>query len=216
MSALGWAGLITDIAANERKIDRDADAADEAWRRGQENMGISNAFAAAEAEKARAFNERMSATAHQREVTDLQAAGLNPLLSLNRGSMASGPSAAASSQGVTSRAPAPDGRGLGATPYQIDNLRADTTTKTQQGWNVSADTELKKQQTTLTQQQNDTQKAITEQAQHQASILANQAKGIKTEGEIDDTRYGEIMRYIDRAVRSITGGGSAWRNFQSR
>lgn len=215
MSMLGWAALGADIWQSERKIDRDADAADEAWRRGQENMGISNAFAAAEAEKARAFNERMSATAHQREVTDLQAAGLNPLLSLNRGAMASGPSASAASQGVAARAPAPD-KSIGLTGFQVDNIRADTVRKTQEGYNVSMDTELKNAQTKLSSEQLQTQKQLTEQATHQAGILRNQAKGQELEGEIDETKYGAVMRYIDRAVRSITGGGSAWRNFQGR
>lgn len=62
---------------------------------------LGNSAAAKEASKNRAWQQDMSNTAHQREVADLKAAGLNPILSANNGAAVGSGATAAQSNPFT-------------------------------------------------------------------------------------------------------------------
>lgn len=200
-----------DLLGKERQIDRDADAADTAWRRGQENMQISNAFSAAEAQKARDWTERLSNTAYQRQVADLRNAGLNPILGISKGAGASTPSSAAASASMASapnQAPAPDfGKAVTTSlaakrlEEDIENIRADTELKRQHRLTGSAEYNRILKATDLLNQQYLTERENTEHYKRHSAAGA-------VEEEIDNTTYGRILRYIDR----LRGGSSILRN----
>jgi len=195
---------------------------------------IGNWASAREARKNREFQRDMSNTAHQREVADLRAAGLNPILSATggMGSGASTPSGSTASQSDPLTDAVASAMSVIRTMAEAQKTLAETQTEFKRPENVAAQTasalatkrfteeqaaheaqkieltvamkQEKQQLTDLLEKQNIGEEIRNKILGQDLQVAISEAKRAKTEGQIDDTTYGKIMRYVDRLKNAVS------------
>lgn len=199
---MDWGSLIgggvSQLVMAERQRDVSARAAADARQSEEREAEKARGFSHDEAKMSRDWSQEMANTAHQREVRDLALAGLNPILSGTggMGSATPGAAMASSAKAAAAQAATPDYGRVISTALESKRNKAEVE-------NLETDSRKKWAEGTLASQLYNESQARTGSVNTENLILQETLKGKKLEGAIDQTQFGEIMRYMDRLKNLI-------------